>query len=170
MGEILIREALPEDAAKLIEYVDMVAGETDNLTFGTGEFGLSIEDEEKYLEVSKNTQNAVYFIALENDKIVGALSFSAGKRARISHRGEFGISVSKEYWGRGIGRSLINELIAWARNSSIIRMINLEVRADNDRAIILYKSCGFTIDGVVKRGMQVNGIFIDLYLMGLEID
>ena len=36
MKDIEIREALAEDAERLIEYMKIVGGETENLTFGEG--------------------------------------------------------------------------------------------------------------------------------------
>ena len=36
-------------------------------------------------------------------RIVGTLNFSGGARPRTAHIGEIGVSVLKEYWGKGIG-------------------------------------------------------------------
>ena len=47
---LTIREAQKEDAADVLQYVEKMAGETDFLTFGQGEFNVSLEDEEKFLE------------------------------------------------------------------------------------------------------------------------
>ena len=50
-GEVLlIKEVQKKDAAQVLEYIDKVAGETDFLRFGPGEFNMSLEDEEKFIE------------------------------------------------------------------------------------------------------------------------
>ncbi len=39
--------------------------------------------------------------------------------ARFIHKVEFGVGVLKEYWGYGIGRSLLCESISWADANGI---------------------------------------------------
>lgn len=50
-----------------------------------------------------------------NGRIVGGLGFNGGERVRIRHTGEFGVTVSKDSWGVGIGTKLIEALIDWAK-------------------------------------------------------
>ncbi len=167
--EFIIREARKEDAQTLIEYVNKVAVETDNLTFGLNEFGMTIEDEENFLTQSANHQDALYLLAFVGSQIVGSLSFSPGHRKRIAHAGEFGISVLKSHWGKGIGRGLIVEMINRCRKNGRIRKLNLRVRTDNTRAIALYESLGFVHEGRITRDFQIDGVFYDTYHMGIEL-
>lgn len=45
-GQIMmIREATKEDSSNIITYLNEVAGETDYLSFGQGEFAFSIAEE-----------------------------------------------------------------------------------------------------------------------------
>lgn len=48
--ELVIREAKKKDAGKIIDYVNKVAGETDYLTFGKGEFSMTEEAEGNFIE------------------------------------------------------------------------------------------------------------------------
>lgn len=170
-GETLhIRPAIVEDAQAIIEYVNIVGGESDNLTFGAGEFGMTVEQEEAFLKKVTESKNAVYFVAEIDGSIVATLSFSGGPRPRNEHTGEFGVSVLKAHWGKGIARALIQELIDWSRKTDVIRKLNLRVRSDNASAIKLYRSLGFVEHGVISREFQVDGIFYDSIIMGLEID
>lgn len=170
-GETLeISNAIRSDAAAIIDYVNQVGGESDNLTFGENEFGMSIEDEEAFLERVSMSDNAVYLVAKIESEIVGTLSFSGGHRKRICHTGEFGVSVLKCHWGKGIAKALILELIDWSQRTGTIRKLNLRVRADNENAIKLYKSLGFIEQGVITREFQMDGVFYDSIFMGLEID
>ena len=70
----------------------------------------------------------------------------------------------------GLGRRLLEVLIDWARRGGIVRKINLLVRTDNDRAIALYESLGFTVEGRKRRDMLMDGDFHDAFFMGLFID
>ena len=109
-------------------------------------------------------------IAEIDGKIVGNLNFSGGARKRILHTGEFGMSVLKNYWRKGIGEQLLTYLIDWSKNTGIIRKLNLRVRTDNISGICLYKKLGFKEEGIVTRDFEINNEFYDSILMGLEIN
>ena len=47
MKDIIIKEALPEDAEARIAYSKQVGSETDNLSFGKEGFPVSVEDEQE---------------------------------------------------------------------------------------------------------------------------
>ncbi|MEL7648798.1 MAG: GNAT family protein [Sedimentibacter sp.] len=168
--KLIIRRSKKSDAKDLVDYINSVAGETDYLSFGVGEFGMTVQQEEDFIENTSKKENALSLIAEINGKVVANLNFSGGARRRVSHVGEFGISVQKEYWGHGIGEELIRYLIDWCKSSGTIRKINLRARTDNARGIRLYKKLGFEEEGVLKRDLMVDGIFYDSLCMGLLID
>lgn len=168
--KVIIRKVTKSDAKELVEYLNIIGGESDYLTFGAGEFGKSVEQEEAYIENVLKDENALALIAEISGKIVGNLNFSGGPRQRTAHVGEFGLSVLKEYWRNGIGEELIKYLIDWSKASKIIRKINLRVRTDNTRGIKLYKKLGFLEEGIIKRDFLINGEFYDSLVMGLIID
>ncbi len=164
-----LREAVPEDAGALLAYVEAISGETSFLTFGPGEFELTDEQEAEFLRKALANELQLYLLGLVDGEIVGTLTFGARDRTRLRHVGEFGMSVRKAHWGRGIGSALVAELIRWARDGGIIRKINLRVRSDNERAIALYERHGFVREGTLRRDMRVDGVFFDNHCMGLEL-
>ena len=169
-GRILvIREASSKDAAVLLEYLSRISQETDFLTFGPGEFLLTKEEEARYLEKINSADNCLYLVALIAAELAGILILEAGSRPRIRHSGELVISVLKEFWGNGIASDLIDALVSWARNGKIIKKINLKVRADNKRAISLYRRKGFLVEGRLKKQIFLKGKYFDNLFMGLEI-
>lgn len=48
-AQAAIMPAQPEDAAALLEYLKIVGGETENLSFGAEDVPLSVGEEEAYL-------------------------------------------------------------------------------------------------------------------------
>lgn len=168
--QLIIREATKEDAVDVIDYINKISSESDFLTFGKGEFNISLEAEEEIIESSQKSDNSIFITAEIDGEIVGQLIFRGGHRTRIRHIGEFGISTLKKYWGIGIGRKILDNLIDWAQSSNVIRKINLKVRTDNDRAITLYENLGFKKEGLITRQFYLNNTFYDVYEMGLEID
>lgn len=169
-SDVLIREAKGSDSRQVLDYLEVVSAETDFLTFGPGEFGLSENEESEYLDNCRSTENCLYLLAFIKENLVGVLSFSAGKRSRVRHTGELSASVLQSYWGIGIASALIDSLVEWARNTEIIKKINLRVRVDNHRAIALYTRKGFGIEGIVKKEIYISDLYYDNFLMGLEIE
>ena len=72
------------------------------------------------------------------------------------------IGVDPAYQGRGIGRRMLDALLDIAADS----VVHLEVRVDNEPAIALYRSVGFTEVGVRKRYYRISGA--DAYTMRRE--
>jgi RimJ/RimL family protein N-acetyltransferase len=169
-GQVLtIREAAPEDARALLDYIENVSGESGFLGFGPGEFELSEGEEADYLRRMRDADNQLYLVGLINDMIVSTLTFSAGRRVRVRHSGEFGMSVRKQLWGLGIGSLMLEALIAWAGETGIVKKINLRVRTDNQRAIALYRRKGFVIEGTIHREIFLDGQYYDHHWMGLVL-
>ena len=168
--KIIIRKAEKYDAKALIEYLNIIGGESDFLTFGAGKFNMSIEEEEKYIENVLNKKNDLFIIAEIDGEVIGSLGFSGGLRERNAHVGEFGVSVLKKYWGNKVGEELTRYLINWSKETGLIRKINLIVRTDNERGIHLYKKLGFVEEGLLKRDFLIEDKFYDSLIMGLLID
>jgi RimJ/RimL family protein N-acetyltransferase len=167
--ELVIREAQVEDAQSILNYIESISGESNFLTFGPGDFEHSLQDEEALLAKILETDNALFIVGTIDAKIASVLVFNAGQRPRVRHRGEFSMSVSRDYWGQGIGSLMLDALIDWAKAGNIIRKIDLMVRTDNERAIRLYEGKGFLFEGTLHKEFFVDGRYYDLHWMGLEL-
>jgi len=66
-----IREAVADDAEKLLEYSKIIGGETDYLTFGASGFSATVEEERAYLQKAREQKNSVHFIVWKGGEIVG---------------------------------------------------------------------------------------------------
>lgn len=97
----IIRRATGKDAADLLAYLKAVGAETENLSFGAEGVPLGIHEEEAYLDKQAHSTDNVQYLAIDNGKIIGTASLNR-KPGRMSHRGEFGISLLKAHWGRGL--------------------------------------------------------------------
>lgn len=163
-----IRNVISEDASNLIDYLALISGESDNLTFGPGQLTITIDDEMKFIENAIKSSNQYFILAEKDGLVIGNLNFTGGTKPRLAHSGEFGVSVLKEYWGNGIAYELISLLIKWAKENRITK-INLTVREDNEKAINLYKKLGFEIEGLIRRRFYINGKYYDSHQMGLIV-
>ena len=164
----VIERAQAEDAAALLEYLKIVGGETDNLSFGAEGVPLSLEAEQAYLRIQYESADNAQYLAKINGEIIGTASLNRKPR-RMSHRGEFGISLKKAWWGCGAASALAEAILSFARENGF-EQLNLEVRSDNIRAIKLYEKLGFRKLCTVPRFFKINGAYIDFDLMDLELN
>ena len=74
------------------------------------------------------------------------------------------------YKRQGIGSTLMQELIFFAKNHKLIRNISLGVRASNHTAISLYEKFGFVKTGVHKNYFCINGEYDDEYIIDLYLE
>jgi len=168
-NQLILRKPMIEDAEKIVEYLNIVGGESDNLLFGKDEFHLTIEQEKEYIINLSNNPNALMVLGIVEDNIVSIAQINSSNRKRIAHNSEIAISVRKDYWGNGIGSAMMEELIRFAKEYGTIRNISLGVKASNKNAIILYEKFGFQKIGLHKNYFNVNGSFDDEILMDLYI-
>ena len=59
---------------------------------------LSVEAEEAYLRAQEGSADNVQYLARVDGEIIGTASLNR-KPNRMRHRGEFGISLKKAWWG-----------------------------------------------------------------------
>ena len=164
---IIIERATAKDAAAMIEYLKQIGGETDNLTFGSEGLPITLEAEEAYIKQMEKSCNDIMLVAKMNGKIIGDASLSRLPR-RMSHRGDLGVAVVKEYWNQGIGTQLMSKILDFAKENSF-EIIDLQVRSDNLRAIHLYERYGFQKIGTHPVFFKINNEYISFDYMCLRL-
>ena len=85
-------------------------------------------------------------------KVVGfALAWHAADEVHL-----LDLAVDPEARRRGVGRELVGAVLDYARDAHA-RLVLLEVRSSNDAAIALYRSSGFSENGVRRGYYSDNG-------------
>ena len=168
--ELLVRNAVELDARALRETTQRTHAETDYLLSYPDEQSVDDEQEACSLEEAERSGNEVELVAVVDGKIVGSAGVSAVRsRRKVAHRARFGISILKEYWGMGIGRMLMDASIDCARRAGYTQL-ELEVVADNERAVSLYRCAGFEEFGRNPRGYRSAAAgYQELVYMRLEL-
>ncbi|MBW2276968.1 MAG: GNAT family N-acetyltransferase [Deltaproteobacteria bacterium] len=156
------------DVETLLDYARAVGGESDFLTFGAGEFDMSVADEVAFIEAVQQRKNLLVKGEVDG-AMVSLLNVDRGARPRVAHLGELGITVRKALWGQGVGKQMLRAGLDWAREAGL-RKLNLKVRHDNARAIALYERFGFVREGRQARGYRIADEFFDDLCMGLVVD
>ncbi len=100
-----------------------------------------------------------YVAARDEDKLVGYAGIARLGRKKPYEYEIHTIGVDPAYQGQGIGKRMLAELLDHASGGAVF----LEVRTDNDAAIKLYESFGFTNVGLRRRYYRASGA--DAYTM-----
>ena len=166
--ERTIYEATAQDAQEILEFTRRIGAQTDNLTYGAEGIGSTLEGEQAFLQACAESNNSLFLVARQESRIVGTANLSGFSRARLSHRAEIGIAVDRQVWGQGIGRQMMETLISFAKKNGV-RILSLEVRSDNARAIHLYESFGFVRYGTFPGFFEIDGKLIDFDCMVLQL-
>ena len=166
----VLRNAVEADAQAALDCFRLAHAQTDYLLSYPDENTMTVEDEAQFLKKKAESVDEIELAAVLDGKIVGLAGVSrVGTRDKVKHRAEFGISVDKSFWGRGIGRALTNACIECAKKAGYAQL-ELGVVAENAAAITLYQSVGFTEYGRNPRGFcsRFSG-WQALVLMRLEL-
>jgi len=76
----------------------------------------------------------------------------------------------REAWGKGYGRLALMALLAYGFDTLNLRMIELWTLGDNERAIHLYKRCGFSEDGRLRDRSWIEGAWVDHLVMSINAE
>ncbi len=106
------------------------------------------------------------FVAEEGEKIVGSYYLRANTGGGGSHVANCGYAVAMGAYGRGIGYAMCMHSLERAREKGFTAMQFNLVISSNERAVSLWKRCGFAIVGTLPGAFAhpTNG-FVDAYVM-----
>ncbi len=112
---------------------------------------------------------AQYWGAFDGEALVGTVGLDRDKRVKTRHKAlVIGMVVAPERVGLGVGRRLLDALVADARASGLARLV-LTVTRGNQRAERLYESAGFKSFGFEPDAIQVGSQRFDKNHMSLAI-
>lgn len=162
----VMRSARKEDAEVLINYLKKTAEETPFLIREPEEITITLEQETAFINAIEESDRNLMLVAFIDGKHVGNCSISAiGNHKRYRHRCGIAIALLQEFWGLGIGRQMFEEALRVAKELGY-EQVELEVHADNHKAIAMYKSFGFEIYGTRKKDMKFqDGTYADGHMM-----
>lgn len=167
---LLLRNCIEADARESQEVFEKTHGETDFLLTYPDENSFNLEGQVEYIKNKADSNNEVEIAAFVDGKMAGTAGVDAvGSKFKLQHRAEFGIGILKEYWGLGIGSQLTLACIECAKKVGY-EELDLDVVADNDRALAMYKKLGFTEYGRNPKGFKSRLCgYQELVYMRLEL-
>lgn len=159
---VSLRPAGPEDAEGYRNAVRAVGQERRYLATIDG---YSLNDTTAYL-TRLRAENSPALVAVADAGIVGWCDICRRPGVGFAHAGTLGMGVVRQWRGQGIGRQLMEQSLALARDSGFER-IELIVYSDNEAAKRLYDSVGFKLEGTKQNARKIDGQYQDELVMAL---
>jgi ribosomal protein S18 acetylase RimI-like enzyme len=168
MTEIEIR-ALTHDDVEAYCNCRLEALERDPEAFSSSvEDHLKLSGDEIRRRLSADPANNFVFGVFVNGSLLGTAGFVRETQPKMRHKGRiWGVYLSAEIRGRGIGRSMMKALLERAGKIDGLEQILLSVTTTQTSAVALYRSLGFTSFGCESRALKIGDRYIDEEYMTL---
>lgn len=170
-GETIeIREAQISDALELARVVKRYIEESEFIPYVKGEFDPTIEEEEKWIQSYLDNKNSLLLLAVHQGNIIGNINFTGLQQQIMYHTARLGMGMLANWQGIGVGSALLSNALQWAKKNSPLEIIYLEVYANNNAGLVLYRKNGFEESGKRKEIFKVDDkIYIDEIIMTQKI-
>ena len=107
-----------------------------------------------------------HFVACAGEEVVGSAGLHpAAQTPRRAHALLLGIAVPGPWQGKGVGKALVGTMVDFADRWLPVTRLELTVFTDNERAIALYRSFGFEVEGTHRDYALRNGRYADVLAM-----
>lgn len=160
----IIREIREDDAENFLSLCKQLDEESKFMLLEPGERKTTPEEQRQRIREALSRDNQVIFVAEEQGSLAGYLSASGGRFARNRHEAYIVVGLLEKFTGKGIGTAFFEQLEDWAKKHRIHRL-ELTVMVHNRRGVGLYQKMGFTVEGIKRDSLFVDGAYVDEYSM-----
>lgn len=112
------------------------------------------------------TDDEANIVAVSGNRVIGHLGVAREDGPVTRHVASLGMSVAKDWRGRGVGSALMVDCIRWAREVGVEKLA-LSVYPDNEAALALYRKFGFIEEGRLSGHSKKSIGYRDEIVMGL---
>ena len=167
VGERVYLSPINPDDAEI--YTKWVNDPEVTLTLGQHKTIVSLNGERAYLEQAAKQGYNFAIIRLEDDALIGGISFH-----EINHESRkttFGIFIGEaENRGKGYGAEAIRLILDFGFNTLNLHNIGLTMHSDNEQGLACYKKVGFREYGRRSEATFKRGRYYDIICMEMLED
>lgn len=160
-----LRPARPDDAVVMSRWF---ADLTDLQAWGGPEVVFPLTDKQlaAWIAEGANEKPRICFTSVDaGEEAVGHVEFLRDPPRRWARLGRF--AVAPELRGKGFGRALFEHAMCMAFRDFDVEHLALAVMPSNERAVRLYRSCGFRDESVMPGPPGADGRSLSMTVMGL---
>ncbi|MFD2563643.1 GNAT family N-acetyltransferase [Aquimarina rubra] len=167
---IVIRQAVSDDAEPLLKLKLAYLKDTATLPLFANEYPNDIDQEREMIQRYQSEKNSIILAAISENTIIGNLDLTGSWRKKMQHTGVIGMGVHTKWQNQGIGSLLLQSVLSWAQENQLLKVIWLEVYANNSPGVALYKKMKFIQSGVLPNFFMEKGVYIDKIIMSREVN
>ena len=104
---VTIRPAFSSEANEVADFFKTVTEETEFLSKQADEAS-SPGEIWRFLRVLERSKNSLFIVAKSNGKVIGMGQVVFRNKKKSRHRATVSVAIKKEFWGMGLGLSLIH--------------------------------------------------------------
>ena len=154
-----IRRAEAEDLTELMRIYNYEV-ENGTATFDTEP--ATLEARRQWLE-AHNRDNHPLFVGEEDGRVCGYVSLSTfSAKPAYDGTAELSLYVAPECRGRGVGRTLLEYIVAWARADETTHALISIITSSNAVSLRLHQSLGFRYCGTLHQVGWKFGHWLDV--------
>ncbi|HEX5378940.1 MAG TPA: GNAT family N-acetyltransferase [Phenylobacterium sp.] len=158
-SQVLVRATEPEDIPAVTEVMNQ-----PRAVWGTLQVPfVSVAARRRRFEATP--PGHLRLVAVIDGKVVGTAGLEPSDHPRRAHAGSIGMAVHDAYSGRGAGTALMAAMVEQADRWLNLKRLELNVYADNARAIALYERFGFEREGLHRAYAWRDGAYVDSLAM-----
>lgn len=164
--EASIRPARQEDITGIVGVIKTIA------TVDTYVVAARLADEvsrDNVLLRHNESEDRVFFVATVDDDTVGWLHVGGVQFPKMGHTAELTVGVLERYRGNGLGSTLMESGLEWARNQGY-RKIYQNLPATNERALSFLKDHGWSVESTRNGHYYIDDEFVDEVQLAIWVD
>lgn len=161
----ILRDATQADLPAILDIYNHAVAETTAIW---NEILVDLDNRKAWFEL-RQTRGFPILVAEIDGRIAGYASYGDWRAFDgFRHSVEHSVYVEKDFYGRGLGKSLMTALIERARAGHIHVMV-AAIEAGNTGSIALHTSLGFRLVGTHQEVGQKFGRWLNLTMMELKL-
>ena len=111
-----------------------------------------------------------FYLGAFDPNLVGMVYFRRNEGRKSSHKGHvLGMYVHPESRGQGVGKALLQQVLAQSHLLPDLEQLHLMVVTTNQAARVLYRSVGFEVYGTLLQAFKLDEQYWDEELMVLRL-
>jgi RimJ/RimL family protein N-acetyltransferase len=158
-----------EDLNQLHSYINSMVREK---AFIGKQRGVTRKRESEWLlnKIREMEDNNLIMIVLEVDgRVAGSSELRRHKLDACRHVANFGVGIRKEYRKLGIGTEVFSKIAEIGKKEMEIRVIVSSYYEENEASKRLHDKCGFRQIGIIPKGCNYYGKYMDEILVYREV-
>ena len=171
LNEIKIRELNTNDVQGFLEL--------KKIGLSTDPYSFLADLEDDSLDYPKEVEERIAKASIQNgdiilgafaDSLIGIVAVTRNRNKKRNHKADLhGMYIKPEYRGIGLGKELLNKVLAKAKKMAGIEEIELIVASHNESVVGLYEKVGFSKTYFETHALKIDNKYIDAYHMKKEM-